>query len=321
MNFLKKSFVRTIAIIVLSVASTVIVGILISTPVYADVATDCTTFETDPKTNTWTTKTDPKNITNITLGINGLASGAKFYAYLRTAEDPNNPVFLNPGGTTESGGTISFNPIDSSKLVSAGDNLITLNSESDSNTNKSFCSRKYTVRAFDSLQCSLISSRNTGSSYGPGENVWIEGTFWFLDINGNERREKMKIDLRLWDKDNALRKNQANGDHKDFETDDMGDFKGNLLTIPKTIDPNEVGWWRISASKNDPRDSEKKLCEAAIYVSQESGQPPIGTPPNKTSLGSEGNPCKDSDGDGKIDCKTALGKIPTDPSAFVSRIL
>ncbi|MBI2598713.1 hypothetical protein HYW40_00625 [Candidatus Curtissbacteria bacterium] len=41
----------------------------------------------------------------------------------------------------------------------------------------------------------------------------------------------------------------------------------------------------------------------------------------KISKSSGENPCKDFDGDGKIECKTAFGDISTDPGAFVTRIL
>lgn len=302
-------FIKALSILITPI---ILLGFFTSSPADAAFGTKCDVFTTNPPVDTWTTSTNPDSI-SITIG-GGLADGQKYYLYLLTAKDPKNPKYLNSDDETASGGTITVTPWKETRkhLVEEGTHTLTLNTKKDSRASNTFCSVTYTVKIFEGLKCEIKVNKTT--SYGPGEKVEIKGKFWWLDVNNQTRPYKNEeIDARLWYKQTTTVRQRV-----DLKTDDNGNFSDNRITIP-AVNTADIGWWEISVSKNNPNDSEKKLCTVPIYVSQTSGEQPPGPPPPPGPTSGQ-NPCQPGTS-GKVECETALGPIPTDPTAFAGKVL
>ncbi len=258
--------------------------------IYAD--DTCSTFQTDPA-QPWQTKTDIKSVT---IG-GGLVQGTKYYLYLGD---------LTKIGDAQASDqhTITIDVGNKNELKGLGSHTLSVRTTQGGSA-YNICTFNYTVTA--GLRCSIaITDEKQNKSFGPGDHVTVNGLFDWTNSSDPYNEE---IDLRLWYQNTKNEKQRV-----DTHTNGAGVFSNSEIQIPALSGKNDVGWWRVSASKNKPKDFEKELCVVPIYVSETSGEPVKSAPPGTPPQGSGQNPCQG----GK--CDTAIGEIPTDPAGFIKTI-
>lgn len=255
-------------------------------------AADVCNLQTDPD-QPWNKSTDIKSIK---IG-GGLVTGKEYALYYKTTLNELTYAVAFDG-------VITVYPSDIHKkilLSSPGEFSIGVKEKNGG----SICETKYTVIPAETIQCGVEPYTKKNTSYGPGETVELKGIFRSFDPAGNET--PYVGDIKIWLYDNKDEEKATTG----TKTNADGYFEADGIKIPE-VSSDKKGWWTVRAGVND-----QKLCHnSTIYVSQKSGEPPVGTPPGGGGPGLSGkNPCE-----GGV-CKTALGDIPTNPTKFAQRVL